>query len=305
MIIYRLGRHIKTAITGIFRNFWMSFSSVTAVAVTLLLVALFSVLSLNVNSFMTNIEKNISIRVMIDNSYDPKQLYDAKTKKDPFGDRLRSISGVASVEFSSKDQEFQKYVKLTGEDNSLYERFKNKNPMLNVYKVTLTQGNTDYDKISKEIKQLDGVNDVDYGTGGIHKLITLFNNVTHVLVFFMVALVLLAIFLISNTIKLTIYNRKTEIQIMRLVGASNGYIRTPFILEGIIIGLIGAIIPGVLILVLYGKILEKYGEGFMISSSLQLVSMHEIQLVVLGLFLIGGIVGMLGSILSVTRYLKS
>ncbi|MDR1781533.1 MAG: permease-like cell division protein FtsX [Bacilli bacterium] len=305
MIIYRLGRHIKSAITGIFRNFWMSFSSATAVAVTLLLVALFSVLSLNVSSFMNNIEKNISIRVMIDNSYDINQLYNAKTKKDPFGDRLRSIEGVASVEFSSKDEEFKKYVKLTGEDTSLYERFKDENPMLNVYKVTLKQGYNDYEKISKEIKALDGVKDVDYGTGGIHKLITLFNQITRVLVFFMVALVLLAIFLISNTIKLTIYNRKTEIQIMRLVGASNGYIRTPFILEGIIIGMLGAIIPGALILVIYGKILEKYSDGFMISSSLQLVSMHEIQLVVLGLFVIGGVVGMLGSILSVTRYLKS
>jgi cell division transport system permease protein len=283
----------------------MSFSSATAVAVTLLLVALFSVLSLNVSSFMNNIEKNISIRVMIDNSYDINQLYNAKTKKDPFGDRLRSIEGVASVEFSSKDEEFKKYVKLTGEDTSLYERFKDENPMLNVYKVTLKQGYNDYEKISKEIKALDGVKDVDYGTGGIHKLITLFNQITRVLVFFMVALVLLAIFLISNTIKLTIYNRKTEIQIMRLVGASNGYIRTPFILEGIIIGMLGAIIPGALILVIYGKILEKYSDGFMISSSLQLVSMHEIQLVVLGLFVIGGVVGMLGSILSVTRYLKS
>ncbi|MDR3215454.1 MAG: permease-like cell division protein FtsX [Bacilli bacterium] len=305
MIIYRLGKHIKSALTGIFRNFWMSFSSVTAVAVTLLLVAIFSILSLNVKSFMGSIEQNISIRVMVDNAYDTKQIYDPKTKKDPLGDRIRSISGIEKVEFVSKDEEFKKYVKLTGEDNSLYERFKNKNPMLNVYKVTLKEGNNDYEKVSKEIKKMDGIKDVNYGTGGIHKLIALFNQVSNVLIFFMVALILLAIFLISNTIKLTIYNRKTEIQIMRLVGASNGYIRSPFILEGIFIGILGAVVPTVLVLLLYGKILATYSNGFFITSSLQLVSMHDIQIVALALFVIGGLVGMLGSILSVSRYLKS
>ncbi|MDF9866960.1 cell division transport system permease protein [Bacilli bacterium PM5-3] len=305
MIIFKLGKHIKSAFVGIFRNFWMSFSATTAVAVTLLLVALFTVLSLNVNSFMGSIEQNITIRVMVDNSYDATKIYNPKTKTDPLGDKIRAIPGVSEVEFSSKEQEFDRYIKSTGENASIYERFKNKNPMLNVYKVTLEENNSDYDGVSNQIKALEGVKSVNYGTGGIYKLIDLFGQVSSVMLFFMGALILLAVFLISNTIKLTIYNRKTEIQIMRLVGASNGYIRFPFVLEGIIIGLLGAVIPAVLTFVLYGKLLENYEHGFVISSALQLATMSEINFVVLILFGIGAFVGMVGSLISIGRYLKA
>lgn len=163
----------------------------------------------------------------------------------------------------------------------------------------------DYDGVSGKIKTIEGIKSVDYGTGGIHKLVNLFSQVSNVMIFFMVALILLAVFLISNTIKLTIYNRKTEIQIMRLVGASNGYIRFPFILEGIIIGIFGAIIPAVLTLVLYGKLLANYSDGFMMSSALQLADMSQINILVVGLIGLGALVGMIGSLISVGRYLKA
>ncbi|MDL2211908.1 permease-like cell division protein FtsX [Erysipelotrichaceae bacterium OttesenSCG-928-M19] len=305
MIISKLGRHIKSAFVGIFRNFWMSFSATTAVAVTLLLVSLFTVLSLNVSSFMTSIEQNITIRAMVDDNYDATQIYDEKTKKDPLGDKLRALSGVQTVEFVSKEEEFDRYVKLTGDNASMYERLKDKNPMSNIYKVTLEDGNSDYDAVSKAIEGIEGIKSANYGTGGIHRLVDIFNQMSSVMLFFMATLILLAIFLISNTIKLTIYNRKTEIQIMRLVGASNGYIRFPFILEGIIIGVLGAIIPAVLTVVVYGKILETNENGFFISSALQFASMSEINMVAGLLFAIGAIVGMIGSLISVSRYLKA
>ena len=283
----------------------MSFSAITAVAVTLLLVALFSVLSLNVQSFMGSIEQNITIRAMVDNNFDPAKIYNPKTQTDPLGDQIRAIEGVSAVEFVSKEEEFDRYIKLTKDSAPFLERYKEKNPMSDVYKVTLNEGNSDYDGISAQIKALEGVKTVSYGTGGIYKLIDLFQQVSNVMLFFMGALILLAVFLISNTIKLTIYNRKTEIQIMRLVGASNGYIRFPFILEGIIIGLLGAVIPATLAFILYGKLLENYEHGFFMSPTLQLASMSDIQMIALALFGIGAIVGMVGSLISVGRYLKA
>lgn len=304
MIISRLGKHIKSAIIGIFRNFWMSFSATTAVAVTLLLVALFSVLSINVNNFMSNVEKNITIRAMVDKDYDDSKVYNKEKNTDILGDEIRKIPGVANVEFVHKDKEFERYVKLNGENASIYERFKDKNPMSHVYKVTLNKDNKDYDGVSKQIAKIEGIKNVDYGTGGIHKLIQLFNQVSKVMLFFMAALVILAIFLISNTIKLTIYARKTEIQIMRLVGASNGYIRTPFVLEGIIIGIVGAVIPALLTVILYSKLAESYQNGIMVSSSLQLASTGQVNLIALALFVVGAFVGMIGSLISVGRYLK-
>lgn len=304
MIIYKLGKHFKNAVLGIFRNFWMSFSAITAVAVTLILVSLFTVLSLNVKSFMGSIEQNITIRALVDNGFDQNQIYNAKTKKDPLGDKIRAIPGVAKVEFVHKDQEFEKYIASTGDNSQIYERFRDDNPMSHVYKITLTEGNNDFDGISKKVQALEGIKVVNYGTGGIHKLVELFDKVSGVLVFFMGALVLLAVFLISNTIKLTIYARKNEISIMRLVGASNSYIRFPFILEGILIGIIGSIIPIVVTLVSYGKLLEEYSGGFFISKALELETMASIDMVAIGLLVIGAIVGMVGSLISVGRYLK-
>ena len=304
MIIYRLGKHIKSAFVGIFRNIWMSFSAATAVAITLLLVALFSVLTLNINSFMTSIEEKITIRAMVDNGFDQTKIYNPETKKDVLGDQIRAIPGVANVQFVHKDEEFDRYIKLNEKNSSIYERFKDKNPMLHVYKVSLDANNSDYDGVSKLISNLEGIKSVNYGTGGIHKLIDIFNQVGTVMLFFMAALILLAIFLISNTIKLTIYNRKTEIQIMRLVGASNGYIRFPFILEGIIIGVFGALLPAALTIFIYSKIMETYSEGFLISSSLQFVPIEQVWLIAFAFFGLGEIVGMLGSLLSVGRYLK-
>lgn len=304
MIIYRLGKHIKSAFVGIFRNIWMSFSAATAVAITLLLVALFSVLTLNINSFMTSIEEKITIRAMVDNGFDQTKIYNPETKKDVLGDQIRAIPGVANVQFVHKDEEFDRYIKLNEKNSSIYERFKDKNPMLHVYKVSLDANNSDYDGVSKVISNLEGIKSVNYGTGGIHKLIDIFNQVGSVMLFFMAALILLAVFLISNTIKLTIYNRKTEIQIMRLVGASNGYIRFPFILEGIIIGVFGALLPAALTIFIYSKIMETYSEGFLISSSLQFVPIEQVWLIAFALFGLGAIVGMLGSLLSVGRYLK-
>lgn len=282
----------------------MSFSATTAVAVTLLLVALFTVLSLNVNSFMNSVEENISIRALVDTGFDENKVYNPQTKTDVLGDEIRKIPGVANVEFIHKDKEFEKYASLNGENTSIYERFKDKNPMSHVYKVTLSKDSNDYDGVSNQIAKLEGIKSVDYGSGGIHKLITLFSQVSNVMIFFMAALLLLAIFLISNTIKLTIHARRTEIQIMRLVGASNGYIRFPFILEGIFIGLFGAIVPAVLTVFLYNKLLMGYEGGFVLSSSLQLASMNEIYTVGILLFVVGAIVGMIGSLVSVSRYLK-
>ncbi|WP_423363842.1 permease-like cell division protein FtsX [Mycoplasma sp. P36-A1] len=303
MIIYKLGRHLKNAVLGIFRNFWMSFSAITAVAVTLVLVALFSVLSLNVNSMMDSIEQNITIRALVDNGYDEKNIYNADTKKDPLGDKIRAIDGVSKVEFVHKDVEFEKYIQSVGENGSIYERFKDDNPMSHVYKITLAEGNSDYDGISKKIQAIEGIKSVNYGTGGIHKLVELFDKVSGVMLFFMSALILLAVFLISNTIKLTIYARKNEISIMRLVGASNGYIRFPFILEGILIGILGSIIPIVATLFAYEKLMAEYSNGF-VSSSLILAPTSQVELVALGLLVIGAVVGMVGSLISVSRYLK-
>jgi len=304
MIIYKLGRHFKMAVLGIFRNFWMSFSAITAVTVTLILVALFTVLSLNVRSFMNSIEESITIRALVDNAFDQSQVYNPETHDDPLGDRIRAIPGVKEVTFVHRDEEFERYIAATGDNAAIYERFRDDNPMSHVYRVSLEDGNSDFDGVSRAISELEGIRSVNYGTGGIHTLIDIFGRVSGILIFFMGALILLAVFLIANTIKLTIFARKNEISIMRLVGASNGYIRFPFVLEGILIGILGSIVPLVATIWAYRRLLEEFSGGFFVSQALQFETMANINMVALSLLGIGAFVGMIGSLISVGRYLK-
>lgn len=303
MIIYKLGKHFKTAINGLLRNFWMSFSATTAVTITLILVSTFTVLAINIDSFINSVENNITIRVGVDEDYSDDLVYNEETKKDHLGDQIRKIPGVKKVTFSSKDKELDKFIASMGDKGKSLERLRKSNPMTHVYYVVLNEGQN-FKTISEQIKKIEGVKNANYGTGSVQKLVKIFDRVSVILLVFMVALVVLAVFLISNTIKLTIYARKQEIQIMRLVGASNGYIRFPYILEGIIIGIIGSIIPIVLTLTLYGKFLEQYSSGF-VSSTLKLASMSQINQVAIFLLIMGALVGMIGSTISVSRYLKA
>lgn len=303
MIIYKLGKHFKTAIHGLFRNFWMSFSAATAVTITLILVSTFTVLAINIDSFINSVENNITIRAGVEDDYPDKLVYNEQTKEDHLGDEIRNIPGVKTVTFSSKDKELDKFIASMGDKGKSLERLRKSNPMTHVYYVVLKEGQS-FKNISDQIKKIEGVKNANYGTGSVQKLVKIFDRVSVILLMFMVALVVLAVFLISNTIKLTIYARKTEIQIMRLCGASNGYIRFPYILEGIIIGIFGSIVPIALTLALYSKFLEQYSSGF-VSSSLQLASMDQIKGVALMLLIMGALVGMIGSTISVSRYLKA
>jgi len=292
------------AVVGIFRNFWMSFSAITAVAVTLILVSLFTVLSLNVRSFMGSIEESITIRALVDNNFDQTQVFNPEAGTDHLGDLIRAIPGVKSVEFIHRDDEFERYLAASGENAAIIERFRDDNPMSHVYRISLEEGNSDFDGVSRQIGEIEGIRSVNYGTGGIHTLIEIFQSVSGVLIFFMSALILLAVFLIANTIKLTIFARKNEISIMRLVGASNTYIRFPFVLEGILIGILGSIIPLAATILAYRRLLEEFQGGFFVSQALQFETLANIDMVAFGLLGLGAVVGMIGSLISVGRYLK-
>ena len=157
---------------------------------------------------------------------------------------------------------------------------------------------------SEYIKTLDGVDTVKYGEGMVETVISVFDIVQKVVIVVVIALVLVTGFLISNTIKLTIFSRRNEIEIMRLVGASNMAIKLPFLFEGFMIGLIGSIIP--VCVTIYGYvILYTRLHGRLFSNMLMLIKPYNFVFYVsLILVLIGALVGMYGSVKAVRKYLK-
>ena len=213
---------------------------------------------------------------------------------------ITGISGVKAVEFSSKEDELNILIEESG---SVFERYKERNPMPNVFIVEVEKA-TDIPQITKTLNNMEGIEKAQYGGESIQDMIDTFEAIRYGGAAFILALGVLAIFLTTNTIKMTIYTRQTEISIMRNVGAGNWYIKTPFMFEGMLIGIIGALIPVILTIFGYGFLYDFFGGQFM-SSMFVMQKPYPFTLQIAGvLFLSGAVVGIIGSFLAATKYLR-
>ena len=292
-----LNNNLKDSIKSVFRNFSLSVASISCITITLILVAVAILLSENVNKFTDDIEKDVTIVVYIkkDATLEDRNALDTK---------INLLSNIESVTFMSKE-EIRKDMSKDSEGlgTILSEYDENTNPLLDEYLVKVK----DTEKIgttAKQIKDLSGVSQVKYGEGMVEELVKIFDTVKKIMVVIVIGLVVVTAFLISNTIKITINNRKRQIEIMRLVGASNSYIKMPFFFEGIILGFIGSIIPVLFSLYGYVYLYDKM-NGILFTEVISLINPNQVMShLIITLILIGVIVGAIGSSRAVRRYLK-
>jgi cell division transport system permease protein len=296
MKIRTLGRHARESFKSIGRNGWMTFASVSAVTVTLILVGVFFVIMMNLNKVAETIEEDVQIRVHIDvaaNDEDQQKLKSA----------IENISEVQSVKFSSKEQELEELIKSMGEDGQAFKLFEQDNPLNDVF-IVKTKKPQDTMKAAKEIGKLEYVTKAVYGKGTVEKLFNFIKASRNVGIVLIAGLFFTAVFLISNTIKITIIARRREIKIMRLVGATNNFIRWPFFLEGLWLGILGAILPIILISIAYYNAYE-YLAPKLIGNFIQILPYSPFMYQVSGLLLLmGGLIGIWGSVMSVRKFLK-
>lgn len=291
----RLVSQVKTALSNLKRNLTMTLSSSLAVTVTLTLIMFFIAVALNINSVSNKVDHSVEIFAQIDKIVEEKN-YDAMKKQ------IQDIPHVKKVRFSSKEE--QKKIFLAQEGGEEYKSmFEEGNPLSPAFIVQATDGK--YIKhINKEIKKINGISDAEYGGESATAMITSFNKMKIWGGVVVAGLVLLALFLISNTIEITINARKNEIAIMRQVGATNSYIKIPFLIEGLVIGLVGAIIP--ILIAIFGYDLF-YGimNGVFFSDLFPMVKPDNFSMYMLcTLSGLGALVGVLGSWISVTKYLR-
>ena len=290
-------RYFRDAAKSVVRNFSLSLASISCITITLIVVALSIVLSYNVEEMTKHVSSNISIVVFLDGKSDENDLSRIKSS-------IERLDNVEEITFKSK-QEYAKEIKNMDDRFSLIvDSWTDTIPLLDSYEVKVKNIEKIKDTADK-IKKMDKVSSVNFGEEYIESVITIFGVIEKVCIGGVVALVLVTAFLITNTIKLAIFSRKTEIEIMRLVGASNMAIKIPFLIEGSFIGLFGSIIP--IIIMAYGyNTLYNYLGGQLFSSSLgKLVAPYPFILwTSLLLLLIGLLVGMFGSSRAVRKYLK-
>lgn len=288
-------RSIRDALKSVVRNFSLSFASIMCTTITLILVAVAVVAAANVNNATKLIEDELTIVTYLKKDVTEEQIDNIKSE-------ISSYKNIEEVTFKSKDEwklEMSEY------DDSFKTvlNYLDENPLMDSFVLKVN----DVKKLSETseyIKAINGVDTVKYGEGMVEQVISVFDIVQKIVVVVVIALIVVTSFLISNTIKLTIFSRRNEIEIMRLVGASNITIKLPFLFEGFIIGLIGSIIP--VCITIYGYvILYSRLHGKLFSNMIMLIKPYPfvfwVSLIVVA---IGALVGMYGSIKAVRKYLK-
>lgn len=292
-----IGRNFRDAVKGVFRNFSLSLASISCITITLIVVAVSILLSYNVNNFTELVEEDVTIIAFIDNEATDEEI-------DNIRNEIRSLDNVDEYEFTSKT-EITSDMRESSDifDNVMKNWSDDENPIQNTYQVKVTD--IEYiDKVAKQIEKIDGITLVKYGEGIIEQLISTFELVHTISIGAVIALILVTAFLISNTIKITISSRQREISIMRLIGASNLNIRIPFIIEGLLLGALGSIIPIIITIYGYDALYTSVG-GQLFSPFIKLIPPTPfVYLISLALIGIGILVGMFGSWRAVRKYLK-
>ena len=290
-----IGRSIRDAFKSVFRNFSLSMASILCATITLLVVSISLIIAGNVNNATNDLESELSIIVYLekDASENDANFLESTIKK---------IDGVKTVTYKSKDEWKMEMSEYNSSFGTIFDNY-DENPLLDSFAIRVSDVKK-LDTITEEIRKMDKVESANYGEDTVDTIISVFDVVEKVTLIVVIALIFVTAFLITNTIKLTIYSRRNEIEIMRLVGASNIAIKMPFVFEGFIIGILGSLIP--VIISIYGYIIayEKL-NGHIITDLIKLISPYNfIFLISLAIIALGALIGMFGSLRAVRKYLK-
>lgn len=290
-----LGRSIRDAFKSVVRNFSLSIAAVACTMITLVLVAVAVIITFNVKNISKNLEKELTIVVYLN--------------KDTTDERVEyleaaflQIENVEEVTFKDADEWKLDMTEFSDTYKSALD-YLEENPLLDAF-IVKVKDVTDLKGTAEVIRTYENVESADYGEGMAETIVSALNVIQKITIIIVIGLIFVTAFLISNTIKLTIFSRKSEIEIMRLVGASNSAIKMPFIFEGFILGLIGSIVP--VLATIYGyMMLFEHFNGYVLTPLLTLIKPFNFVLQIsLFIILLGAIIGMFGSYRAVRKHLK-
>lgn len=290
-------RNIRDGFKSVGRNLSLSIASISCITITLLIVGIAIVVSYNVENMTKLVKEDFTIVSFVNTSATDEEIQDLKKT-------IESYKNVESVEHQTKTEIANEMKDTSDSLSKIIDSWsEDSNPLYDTLLVKVR----DTEKISKtaeQISDLDLIDEVQYGQGMVENLLSIFKVLEKAMIVAMIALVFVTLFLITNTIKITIFSRKREIEIMRLVGASNFSIKQPFVIEGFCLGFLGSLIP--IAVTLYGySALYKHFNGQLFSPFIKLVPAEPfIYYVSLILLALGVVVGMFGSYRAVRKYLK-
>lgn len=298
MSIRTLRSATKEASKAIVRNGIMSVASIIVVVACLFLFGVFMIITMNVNYIGDQIANQCQLQVYVDDS-----MRDA-ANIERIGVEIRAIENVESATHVTGKQTFDEFKQgLTKDELTAYEAVP-ETVISDSFKVILTDLSLASD-VADKAEKIDGVSRVNNHQNAIATIETLSRVIRHVSVWVVILFALISIFIISNTIKLTVHNRRREINIMKYIGATDSFIRWPFVVEGVIVGLIGAVIAFVVTHIGYAVLLGQISKISAISSLIKLKAFGDMfGILLLTYVFLGFAIGSVGSAVSIRKYLK-
>ncbi len=300
MKLFRMMRYsVRDAFKSVFRNFSLSLASISCISITLAVVSLALLASFNVDRISSEIKSDVTMIVFLNLGITDEAV-------DKFEQDLNAMENVEkNWEKKTAAERKELFVEESGFGEAIGDYIDNESEIFHMsYEIKVK----DIEKIgetAKELENNDLVYRVNYGESMVKKLVESFDLAKKIAYVVVLILVFVTIFLIVNTIKLTIFSRKREISIMRVVGASNFTVKGPFVVEGFILGLLGSIVPILATIFGYKSFYSKFGDGFVLSETIELIKPYPlVVLISIGIAILGAIVGMLGSASAVRKYLK-
>ena len=301
MKIRTLGLQMRQGISGLWRNRIMSLVAVGSVTAVFLVLGLSLLTIININSITAYIESSVEIKAFLEEELDSAQV-------ETIGEKISQIQGVTEIDFETKETALEKYREQLGNNDSLLEGLEGENnPFPSSYIVKVGNPNT-IGSISNEIAAFEGVEEVQYGKDVVDRLLESTHLIRVVGTVLICILAFISVFIISNTIKLTVVARRKEISIMKYIGATDSFIRFPFIIEGLLLGVIGSGLASGLVAVIYDYFFtsmnNSFGGIFVMLSGYFAPFAETLYNTSLILLAVGIVIGVAGSTISLRRFLN-
>ena len=291
---YRVSYFIGQALQGIWRNGVMSFASIAVLMSCLVVLGAFTLLVVNINTNLENLDEANKIIVFLDYNLTEEQIVDIERQ-------IKKIKEAETVKRITADEALRSLAKRAGENALLYDDYFKGNPLSDSFEITYDDVK-DLTTIEFELQSIEGVRKYRDQRYIVNLISDIKSGVLFVFLWFLVMLFIVSVFIIINTIKLSVYSRKNEISIMRYVGATGWFISLPFILEGAIIGLFASIIAYFVEEYLYKSLVGSLGISIEI---ITLIPFSELAGGILAVFIIIGVTtGIMGSSISLSKYTK-
>ena len=299
LLIRQFFRYIRNGFKNIGSNLFMTISSIFTLTITLSLCSLFVLFALNTDELTTQVENEIKIFAEFNRETTPEEIQQTI-------EEIQAIPEVSSVIHETKEEGYSNFINRIGSSDeelaTFFEETSDENPLPDSLVVSATNI-SNVDGLAKKLKEISTISYVDYGEeSSLSSFVEITKSIRSFFSVVIIILVILAIFLIQNTIKLTIYSRRNELKIMKLVGASSMYVIVPFIVEGLIIGLFGALIPTLITVYGYQYLYQLLGGNLVIPMFNLISPTPLVYQLSLGVLAISVTVSLIGSFFAVVKH---